>query len=177
MDNQVAKIETVLPSWRFLVSEQMEKEAKRFFMIIESFPLVGGPYPHDKLATAHVKDLPEFYPLIARADARLGGCVSDALKHLGAFDHDHRQPGYIFLLGKVFSEARRLGDPEIIIKRCRGFIAYNEPRTNAPTPLKVLKAKPTPEYPGFEHALNGDGTAMSRSVKAKLHAKEKYVTR
>ncbi|RVL87643.1 hypothetical protein CN140_01550 [Sinorhizobium meliloti] len=95
-------IQSVLPSWRFVHSDEMKAESRRFFIRVESMPLLETQERMMKLATAFAKDLSTDYPLIHKADQKCGGCISEAILHLGRTDMNSRQPGYIYLLGKAF---------------------------------------------------------------------------
>lgn len=121
-------IQSVLPSWRFVHSEEMKKESRRFFIRVESMPLVETPERMMKLATAFAKDLATDYPLIHRADQKCGGVVSEAIIHLGRTRYETRQPGYFYLLGNAFDSLPLQNIDVTITSRMRGLIEYEPPR-------------------------------------------------
>lgn len=121
-------IQSVLPSWRFVHSEEMKAESRRFFRRVESMPLNETAERMMKLATAFAKDLPTDYPLIHRADQKCGGVVSEAIIHLGRTRYENRQPGYFYLLGNAFESLPLQNIDVTITSRMRGFIDYVPPK-------------------------------------------------
>ncbi|WP_322886504.1 hypothetical protein U8C31_18220 [Sinorhizobium medicae] len=126
-------IQSVLPSWRFVHSDEMKAESKRFFIRVESMPLYQSPERMQKLATAFANDLPTKFPLIHKADQKCGGCVTEAILHLGRTNTDTRQPGYIYLVGKAFDALHLKKEAESIIGTFTRFRDY------IPAPKKPSK--------------------------------------
>jgi hypothetical protein len=176
-DKELANIETVLPSWRFLMSDEMGEEAVKFWRIFDYFPHRGMKDELRKFAKTTISDLPTGMPLISRADEKLGGWIRGAIHHLGETVDDTRQPGYLYLMGNIIHHARRVGQGEVIRSGCQRFVLYRKDQPKTPDDNRRKLLAPTPQYPGFEYARNKDGSPMSEAVKAKLYAKAKYVDR
>lgn len=121
-------LQSVLPSWRFVHSEEMQAESKRFFKQVESMPLYETSERMTKLAASVVKYLPIDYPLIHRADQKCGGVVSEAIIHLGRTRYETRQPGYFYLLGNAFDNLPLQNIDISITNTMRGFIDYVPPK-------------------------------------------------
>ncbi|MBY3594257.1 hypothetical protein HJA87_31135 [Rhizobium bangladeshense] len=121
-------IQSVLPSWRFIHSDQMKIESRRFFMRVESMPLYETPERMAKLAASFAKDLPTDYPMIHKADQKCGGVITEAILHLGRTNYDTRQPGYFYLLGQAFDSLPVKNIEDCIRNNMRRFIDYAPPK-------------------------------------------------
>lgn len=120
-------MQSVLPSWRFVHSEEMKRESRRFFIRVESMPWRETTERMMKLATAFANDLPTDYPLIYKADQKCGGCIAEAILHLGRTNRDTRQPGYIYLLGKAFDSICLTKEELSITGTFKRFVEYTPP--------------------------------------------------
>lgn len=121
---ELAKIETVMPSWRFMMSDEMGIEADRFYKWVDYMPRVGAPADMRKFAKSFANGLSSDFPLIYKADQKLGGCITEAVLHLGEGNHDTYLPGYLWLFGQMMQHARKTGDPNSIRSACEKFINY-----------------------------------------------------
>lgn len=121
-------IQSVLPSWRFVHSEEMKAESKRFFKQVESMPLYETSERMAMLAASFAKYLPTYYPLIHRADQKCEGVISEAIIHLGRTNWDSRLPGYFYRLGNAFDNLPLQNIDISITNTMRCFIDYVPPK-------------------------------------------------
>ena len=164
-----ARVETVLPSWRFLLSEKMKAEADEFRTQWQHFPMYGHREDLRKLAEQMLDHMHARWPLISWADAKLDDAISQAIVHLGEGDADSHQPGYMSLMAGMFDDASRSGHPDLIRKRCRDFIDYRPHRS---TSTRVLSRAEKLE---IERKFRKMRQELSPRVQAKIDQKKQYV--
>lgn len=120
-------IQAVLPSWRFVHSDEMKAQSRKFFYIIDGFPMYPDFPVARKNARSIVNQMDSYLPLIHRVDQKCGGCVSAALLHFGETDDDSRLPGYRYLLGRAFDEFPLTNEVEYVQSNFRRFTEYVPP--------------------------------------------------
>ncbi len=115
--------EKVLPSWRFILSPEMAKDAEAFARFIKDVWVPFG-WTDEQLKSwvekTVIGKMPERWPMIYKIDQKLEGMISATLRLMCHRPKD-LPPGYIYTFGEAFVG---ISGPDDVRKAFRKIIDY-----------------------------------------------------
>ncbi|CDN46862.1 hypothetical protein [Neorhizobium galegae] len=115
--------EKVLPSWRFILSPEMAKDAEAFARFIKDVWVPFG-WTDEQLKSwvekTVIGKMPERWPMIYKIDQKLEGMISATLQLMCHKPKD-LPPGYIYTFGETFFG---ITGPDDVRKKFRSIIEY-----------------------------------------------------
>lgn len=115
--------EKVLPSWRFILSPEMTKDAEAFARFIKHVWVPFG-WSDEQIKSwvekTVIGKMSESWPIIYKIDQKLDGMFSATLRMMCHRPKD-LPPGYIYLFGEAFIG---ISGPDDVRKKFRAIIDY-----------------------------------------------------